>query len=284
MKMRLLCMLFVISSYMRSLNAMDSLNEAFEELSISEDGEEHKLKLNSTTQTFILHCLTPAGINKQLVKEYAKSPQDAYQLLRALESELKRIDKTIFDVVDNDGDTILHIACIRGNEELIKMLIDLDRYEIQKYFELQNYKDHNTPLHYASIAGNTSCIERILKQAGQNAHNLMHIQNKYGMTTLHCAAKRGGINTFDKLYKYASQMAIRKGLVAIKDNYGCTVLHHAVFGNNPAIVKKVLHAAGDNVISFMKMQNNKGQSAMTHVLNECSQLVLMRYVKYLILN
>jgi ankyrin repeat protein/beta-lactamase regulating signal transducer with metallopeptidase domain len=86
------------------------------------------------------------------------------------------------NVKDNTGQTLLHLACQRGNEEIAELLID-NGADI----EAKNRK-HQTPLHVACQRGNKEIVELLI---GNNA-NIGHTPDeRYGSTALHIAAVFG---------------------------------------------------------------------------------------------
>jgi ankyrin repeat protein len=272
-------MLFLtITLYEIPMSAMDDLSESFEQLSISDEDVIVQRNLKAEALLFISECsssLKSTVLN--LDEEYKTSPEKVRQRLKSLATHLKGQNKSIFDITDCNGDNILHYASLLKLMNVVELLIDIaddDKCNIVS----QTNNQLMTPLHLAAKNGSPSSIDYILKGAEDDARNLMFMQDQDKKTAMHYAAKRGGISTFKKLYNWARTLGIRRSLISLRDNQGNTVLHHAVLGNNPKIIKRVLHAVGNNVLHFVQIQNHNGFTAM-HYQNYGAHLVRMKFLK-----
>jgi len=68
--------------------------------------------------------------------------------------------------------TPLHLAAIRGNLHIVRLLVESGADKNAKDF------DENTPLHHSSEFGHFECIIYLIKEAGADAT----IKNKFGYT------------------------------------------------------------------------------------------------------
>ncbi|KAI0324960.1 ankyrin, partial [Cubamyces sp. BRFM 1775] len=67
----------------------------------------------------------------------------------------------ILDWANTEGKTALHVAALKGNEELVRMLCDLGAD-----FDLAD-NEGNTPLHYASAWGHVTVVQLLIERGCQ---------------------------------------------------------------------------------------------------------------------
>ncbi|XP_071085923.1 serine/threonine-protein phosphatase 6 regulatory ankyrin repeat subunit B-like [Haliotis cracherodii] len=159
-------------------------------------------------------------------------------------------------LVDDNRDTILHIAC-GGNVKMVKCLLSLDVIDINSrgshgntpvmtaasrgnrgVFELLVKKqadlsllneDNNSILHVACITGNVSIVNfLILKHAVD-----INSRGKYGRTPVMFAAEFGNNEVFDLLVQHGADVSLR-------DDDGNNILHVSCSGVNVKIINVVL--------------------------------------------
>lgn len=92
------------------------------------------------------------------------------------------------ELVDKDGNTLLHMACFRNRTKIIDSLMnkaqqDLSKAELIKWVNRKTTTDQFTALHYASFRGNVPVIELLL----QHGADKMAV-NAFGLNVLHIAA------------------------------------------------------------------------------------------------
>lgn len=97
--------------------------------------------------------------------------------------------------VNDDGDTALHEAAIRGYKTFVEALLAKGA-EINQ----QGYQN-NTPLIFAAMHGKTNVVVLLLK----NGANL-NSKNDFGDTALHCAVKKGDALITEKLLEYNASL------------------------------------------------------------------------------
>jgi len=144
--------------------------------------------------------------------------------------------------VDSDGNSLLHIAARRGEENIFELLLSHggDVHAVNKY--------KMTPLHYAAIGGNEK-IARILIDNGADVNK----QNHGGWTPLYNAGMEG--------YADVCRLLIENGAkLNIQDNNGDTPLHYAAGNGQLEVVKLYLSegAASD-------IKNNAGITPLDQV-------------------
>ncbi|XP_067663125.1 serine/threonine-protein phosphatase 6 regulatory ankyrin repeat subunit A-like [Haliotis asinina] len=157
---------------------------------------------------------------------------------------------------DDNGNTLLHIACCAGNEGIVKAFLSgnsgidqrghLGRTPImmaamngkEGVFNLcltqsclLSTKDYhgNNLLHAACIGGNVQIVQWLLLQ---NLFDI-HSRGESGKTPLMMAAEHGWLETFNLLVKEGSDHDIL-------DERGNTILHVACTGGNVTIVRHLL--------------------------------------------
>lgn len=153
---------------------------------------------------------------------------------------------------DKSGETSLHIAAVRGYQEIASLLIvegaDVNSRNARKLTPLHaaawsghketvallidnganiNVKDEDgvTPLHVSALSGSHQTMALLISHGAD-----INARNKYGMTPLHAAALAG--------QKQAAELLIDKGAdVNVKNNEGLTPLQMAYQKGHHSIVE-----------------------------------------------
>lgn len=134
-------------------------------------------------------------------------------------------------------DNILIGACIKGNLEVIKGIIELDS-------RLVNLKDETTelyPILIASVLGNVEIVKLLLGY-GTDV-NIMYHQTK---PLIHCICEVPNFNSFDVI-----DVLLRAGVSIEQDNNGKTPLCTACEANNLNLVTYLVNM-GANINGFGK--------------------------------
>ncbi|KAK1307929.1 hypothetical protein QJS10_CPA09g01227 [Acorus calamus] len=133
--------------------------------------------------------------------------------------------------VDPAGNSALHVAVMRGEEGIVKELL-------QKKPELNNLKDAsgNTPLHYGAGYGDihiVRCILNVNKDVDKDGGYLLKGD---GHSPLHMAAGCGNRAIVEALVEEY------KGCFMLKDNKRRNALHLAVEGGHYGVFKDMLRS------------------------------------------
>ncbi|ORX49588.1 ankyrin, partial [Piromyces finnis] len=154
------------------------------------------------------------------------------------------------NIRDDKGNTLLHIACQRGDKDMVKCLIDnganifiqnnnddtpvalAEKNDDKKKINInaQNNKGL-TLLHYAWEQGNEKIVKYLIEKGADTS-----IKSNNRSTSLHwaCKSKSDNIN----LVKYLIE---EKGLdIKIKDKYEKIPFHYACYKGNENIVKYLI--------------------------------------------
>ncbi|MDH5230550.1 MAG: ankyrin repeat domain-containing protein [Gammaproteobacteria bacterium] len=141
---------------------------------------------------------------------------------------------------NKNGDTALHIAVMQGHEEVIKMLANNKKVNINAREQMQR-----SPLILATIRGDTSTVELLIR-LGANP-NLM---DKHGFTALHIAAREGRTATARALLNGGAQPDTKQKttgdtalILAAKFNRSSTLRALTKAGANPNKLNDVGNAA-----------------------------------------
>ncbi|EMD40798.1 hypothetical protein CERSUDRAFT_111383 [Gelatoporia subvermispora B] len=131
--------------------------ETFEFL-LSSGHDDHELSkdLDGNTILILLADARPA-----LSSPYGPSDHDFLSAtLRMARLYFDRYPE-VLDWANIEGKTALHVAALKGNEELVRMLCDLGAdYDLPD-------NDGNTPLHYASAWGNIPIVQLLIERGCQ---------------------------------------------------------------------------------------------------------------------
>ncbi len=133
------------------------------------------------------------------------------------------INKSSLNSSNKFGETALHIACNKGFEEIVELLL-------QKQSKV-NATDSllETPLHKASRENHIGTTLILLK----NQNIKIDLQNSSKETALHIACK----NNFENL---AQSLIVNNADIALKDEENRSALHHACIVGSARIVKLLL--------------------------------------------
>ncbi|KAF8556983.1 ankyrin [Imleria badia] len=129
-------------------------------LTAGHDDEELSRDAENNTILMILADFKPPPPNP-----YAPGPSQVDQMGAALRMARLYYDRYpwILDWSNSQGKTALHMAALKGNEELVRMLCDLGAD-----FDLADNKG-NTPLHYSSSWGHIPIVQLLIERGCQFA-------------------------------------------------------------------------------------------------------------------
>ncbi|KAF9653395.1 ankyrin [Thelephora ganbajun] len=141
--------------------AIQGCEETFEFL-LSQGHDDEELSKDSDNNT-ILTLL--ADFKPPVTTPYLSTQNDHYASGAALRMAKLYYDRYpyIKDWANSQGKTALHVASMRGNEEIVRMLCDLDAD-----FDLTDNQG-NTPLHYASAWGHIPIVQLLIERGCQYA-------------------------------------------------------------------------------------------------------------------
>ncbi|MFN7038411.1 MAG: ankyrin repeat domain-containing protein [Alphaproteobacteria bacterium] len=181
------------------------------------------------------------------------------------------MDVNIFNAL---GETPLHIACLYGHVEIVKILLQFNANP--KAASMGN--GHQQPIHYAAENGNSEILQLLLsKKVNINAKDVS------GSTALHISAELGHTEFVETLLKNNARIevsnnakqtplskAVRsqrvdtvKMLIArgadkdVIDEDGNTVLHNAAYSRNIQIIKIIVDSKTN-----LNVKNFKGQAPL----------------------
>ncbi|XP_048248984.1 serine/threonine-protein phosphatase 6 regulatory ankyrin repeat subunit B-like [Haliotis rufescens] len=217
----------------------------------------------------VQHLVSPSNVNTRgengwtpVMMAAFKGHQSAFDLLVSKDADLT--------LVENNGDSLLHNACLGGNTAIVQYLVSPSNVNTrgqngltpvmmaafkrhQSVFDLLVSKhadltvvDNNgdSLLHNACYGGNTAIVQYLVSPSNVNT------RGQYGWTPVMMAAVKGHQSVFDLL---VSKNADR----TLVDKNGNSLLHLACFGGNTAIVQYLVSPS--NV-------NTRGQNGWTPVM------------------
>ncbi|KAI6047427.1 ankyrin repeat-containing domain protein [Pisolithus marmoratus] len=129
-------------------------------LTAGHDDEELSRDLDNNTILMLL-----ADFKPPIPNPYAPGPSQADLMNAAIRMARLYYDRYpwILDWSNSQGKTALHMAALKGNEELVRMLC-----EWGADFDLSDNKG-NTPLHYASAWGHIPIVQLLIERGCQSA-------------------------------------------------------------------------------------------------------------------
>ncbi|RDX55529.1 ankyrin [Lentinus brumalis] len=133
--------------------------ETFEFL-LSSGHDDHEYSKDSENNTILILL---AGARPPPTLSPSSGPSEQDFLGATLRMARMYIDRypDILDWANIEGKTAIHVAALKGNEELVRMLCDLGAD-----FDLAD-NEGNTPLHYASAWGNITVVQLLIERGCQ---------------------------------------------------------------------------------------------------------------------
>ena len=132
--------------------------------------------------------------------------------------------KTQINAKAQYGVSALHLACQRGNQAAVSVLLRSNDVNV-------NIKDDNndTPLHEASLNGFHDIVENLLTRMKLENPDNMDIdpQNNESQTPLHLACREGHTEVVKVILRHAGDFQKRANLTKSRDNEQNTALHLA---------------------------------------------------------
>ena len=150
--------------------------------------------------------------------------------------------KVDINVCDEDKDTPLHLACMRGNLVAVGILTSATRVNV----DAQNEKG-DTPLHFACLNGDPEIVEALLKKEADCL-----IKNKEKQLAIHLACAEGHVDIVKLiLEKHSDKIG---EMMNTCDQECNTPLHFACESGSVEIVKLLLlNGADPNACRFHKV-------------------------------
>lgn len=165
---------------------------------------------------------------------------------------LKGISESDLLEKDKHNRTVLHLACIRGNINIVKLLLTWTQSKCVKIFSTLNEKDDfgRNALHYASRRGNTLIVKLLINHPFFDSNMLL--EKDISMSTvLHFACDSQSID----MVKLFLRHSICEFILNEKNNYGITILHHACQTRSVEFVKLILEHPHFDPKVFIKKEN-----------------------------
>ena len=148
-------------------------------------------------------------------------------------------------VLKEDLSPPLHLACSLGHLDIVKAMVQYAGVGILQKLDCF----HHAPLHYSAISiHSTSIISYILED---NQDILIDQQDSKGSTPLHVSISSGNLNSVKELLVRGSDPFLR-------DESGSNALHLAVLHNKVSIISELLKVS--NSIQLLTDVNSKGYS------------------------
>ncbi|MCI4389782.1 hypothetical protein PGIGA_G00102320 [Pangasianodon gigas] len=174
----------------------------------------------------IKHCVNDSFLNRQNHQR-----QTALHLAVIMEQPhiVEKLLKAGCDprVVDQNGNTALHIACRRGSLSCFAVLTQINTHHLRSILSVPNYSGH-TCLHIASICGFLSLVENLV----QLGADINAKEQCSGRTCLHLAVDLQNLALVQQL--------IALGADVNSVTYGGHVPYHLTFGRQNGEIRQQL--------------------------------------------
>nr|AAY27980.1 inhibitor of nuclear factor kappaB [Euprymna scolopes] len=155
---------------------------------------------------------------------------------------------------DEEGDSLLHLAIIRGHAQIADDYIrGAKSFNLSHLLDLQN-NFFQTPLHLAVITKQSNIVETLLR-----CNVAVDIADSYGNTAMHIACREGNIDIARLLFQYAPHRVI----LELRNYDGLSCLHIAALQNHYSLMELLLEN-GANI----NVQDGKSGRTVLHYAAE----------------
>ncbi|GKU91867.1 hypothetical protein SLEP1_g5681 [Rubroshorea leprosula] len=213
-------------------------------------------------------CITDVNIHGQTALQVAVK-NGRYEAAKFLASWIYRSthkdsaawERAVLNGKDQEGNTVLHIAALNNDPQLLKVDRDLARVK---------GKGGETPLHFAA---DHEALDLLVEFLGSCPECITDV-NIHGQTAFHVAVKNGRYEAAKLLASWICS-SIHKDSTTWEsvvlngaDHEGNTVLHIAALNNHPEMVrlllkfnisKKKINLKGQTALDISEGQNNGGE-------------------------
>ncbi|KAK2653401.1 hypothetical protein Ddye_013257 [Dipteronia dyeriana] len=156
---------------------------------------------------------------------------------------------------NQDGNTILHLACASGDDEMVRVLVRID----SKLCKVRNNLSM-TPLHTAVKHGQGDVVRELISACPKS----LGILTSQLETAFHVAVKNNKCDALKVLLEEAEKIG-KKYLLKKKDDQGDSVLHVAV-SNELVLILKMLVVyyprSRTRLLELVNSPNKKGHTAL----------------------
>ena len=173
----------------------------------------------------------------------------------------------LINVQDEDGNTPLHLACRRGKQNMVSLLL---KASLSNNNLLITNKKGQTPLHLAAASGHKDTAEALLFSVTGSSthHDLLTATDNEGCTVFHTACSNGHIDVFCYLSSIYPQV------VNVMDNRGCSLLHAACEGGDIGTVRTLIETHGLDPLA-----EDKDGITCLHLLAERKRVYIYQYLE-----
>ena len=126
---------------------------------------------------------------------------------------------------DSGGKIPLHTACQHGQTEVVKIHIQDFKTQIDTNLLEVTDANGNTPLHLACLGGNVTIVQLLIDHGAS-----ITATNSKGEAPIHTAAQHKSVDVIKLLLDKGDHT-----MIELKDDCGCTPLHHSVAKNQSGI-------------------------------------------------
>lgn len=231
-------------------------------------------------------------------EHYESSLQSAIDKgdLNLFKQAVTKYEKSLRDVRNTEGETLLHMCIKSGQNEIFDCLLEQvdkelgDQQALANWVDLRIGKNRLAPLHLAAFYGNLHVLRKLVAlgakpdvktRSGLTAAHMaaqsnqpvplvffkesrvnmsLYVKDKEGNSPLHWACKCGAVSATLFLLKYYSQKEIDEG-----NKIGQTALHFAVessISTDDTTILKIILFAGAN----RSTTDKRGRTAADYVL------------------
>lgn len=174
--------------------------------------------------------------------------------LELVNSFLEKNSK-LLDAKDNEGNTLLHVACLNGKKNVVDFLISHD-------VDVNAKNNRGNPaLHFAALGGSADIVEILLENGAE-----INAQDNRGFSALRFAVFRG--------FKDVVSLLVDKGADVNEQNteWGGSLLHTACISNRINLIETLIakgidvQIMNDEGLTPLHLASNHGQNELCELL------------------
>ena len=177
--------------------------------------------------------------------------------------------KKVMKVLNNDGMTILHLACDNAKPDITKVILDhVTDYSLKE--EMLTQTCNNTSImHNICKNDNVSMLKVILDHVRDDVllKEILMNTDKHGCTVFHLACLHGCNQVLEHMFKQIKgKYTWIEYLLTFENNSGETLIHMSLFSDNPDITKLILGHVGDVLLEKTLMNMDQNDDTVLHRL------------------
>ena len=177
---------------------------------------------------------------------------------------LNKLNTSIADIKNKEGNTILHVAAMKGYYGIIQSIIL--KYSAELLYTLNQHQE--TALMFACIFNKLETASALIEFSGDDAKEFVAIKNQKGAMAIDSAAEHGYTIIIQKILEIADDDAV--AWVTTARYADRTPLHWvAKSGSIDALKSLIEKIPNEELVGLLRSKDNKGYNVAAIAQHEC---------------